>query len=71
MCKEENMNSANVSDSLDSEKVSIDTLSKMTGFPVEFIKKELLIENEEVSMNELRSTMMTFLDSTIPNEQVQ
>lgn len=47
------------------EKVSFSTLSEMTGFPVEFIKKELLIEEEPVSMSQLRSSMAKYLEQTI------
>ncbi len=47
------------------EKVSFSTLSEMTGFPVEFIKKELLIDEEPVSMSLLRKSMATYLESTI------
>jgi hypothetical protein len=47
------------------EKVSFSTLSKMTGFPVEFIKKELLIDEEPVSMSQLRTSMAAYLESTI------
>ena len=47
------------------EKVSFSTLSEMTGFPVEFIKKELLIDEEPVSMSQLRTSMASYLESTI------
>ncbi|OUR96393.1 hypothetical protein A9Q84_08560 [Halobacteriovorax marinus] len=47
------------------EQVSFSTLSKMTGFPVEFIKKELLLEDEPISMSQLRSSMAIYLESTI------
>jgi hypothetical protein len=47
------------------EKVSFSTLSEMTGFPVEFIKKELLIDEEPVSMSQLRTSMAAYLESTI------
>lgn len=47
------------------EKVSFSSLSEMTGFPVEFIKKELLIDEEPVSMSQLRTSMAAYLESTI------
>ncbi len=48
------------------EKVSLSSLSELTGFPVDFIKKELLIEKEEpISLNELRTSMMSYLESTV------
>jgi len=37
----------------------------MTGFPVEFIKKELLLDEEPVSMSQLRKSMAIYLESTI------
>ena len=47
------------------EQVSFSALSEMTGFPVEFIKKELLIDEEPVSMSQLRTSMAAYLESTI------
>lgn len=45
--------------------VSLESLAKMTGFPSELIKKELLISGDHLSMTDLRSTMMKFLMKTI------
>ncbi len=45
--------------------VSLDSFAKLTGFPSELIKKELLISGEQVSMKELRSSMMKYLMKTI------
>jgi hypothetical protein len=45
-----------------SEKLSIDSLSLMTGFPAEFIKSELIVEGEDISMSDLRKTMVNFLE---------
>jgi len=47
------------------EKVSLSSLSELTGFPVDFIKKELLLEKEPLSLNELRTSMMAYLESTV------
>lgn len=47
------------------EEVSLSSLSKLTGFPVDFIKKELALENDTLSMKELRKSMLVFLQSTI------
>jgi hypothetical protein len=49
------------------EKVSLETLAKMTGFPVEMIKEEIFKgqTDQEVSLNELRQAMLNFIDSTI------
>ena len=49
------------------QRVSISSLSSLTGFPVEFIKKELLVDDELLSMKQLRNSMLTYLES---NSQV-
>jgi len=46
------------------ERVSLDTLSSLTGFPLEFIKKELLIQEDSLSMVELRESMLTYLSKS-------
>ena len=46
----------------DTQKVSLDSLSQMTGFPLDFIKSELIVEGEEISMSDLRKTMVNFLE---------
>ncbi len=43
------------------ERVSLSTLSKMTGFPLEFIKKELLVQGDSLSMSELRESVLDYL----------
>lgn len=50
-----------------STKVSLEVLAKMTGFPVEMIKEELFKgESEsEISLESLRSAMLTYIDSTM------
>ena len=45
------------------EGVSVSSLSTMTGFPVEFIKKELLLSQEKVSVDELRKSVLDYLQS--------
>jgi len=47
-----------------SEKVDLNSLSELTGFPVDFIKKELMLDEEKVSMNRLRGSVAKFLDDT-------
>lgn len=49
------------------EMVSIGELSKMTGFPIEMIQKELFNDESkgEVSLSELRSAMVNFIDATM------
>jgi hypothetical protein len=48
-------------------KVSLEALAKMTGFPVEMIKEELFKgqSDQEVSMDDLRNAMLTYIDSTM------
>jgi len=48
-------------------KVSLEVLAKMTGFPIEIIKEELLAgtSDNEISMDELRSAMLSYIDSTM------
>lgn len=48
-------------------KVSLETLAKMTGFPVELIKEEIFPgeSTDQVSLEELRSAMLTYIDSTM------
>lgn len=50
-----------------SGKVSLETLAKMTGFPVEMIKEEIFNGEgqEQVSMNELRAAMLSYIDTTM------
>ncbi|MCP4912545.1 MAG: hypothetical protein GY909_05460 [Oligoflexia bacterium] len=45
------------------EKVQVENLSELTGFPVDFIKKELLVDEESISMEDLRSKMISYLES--------
>jgi hypothetical protein len=48
-------------------KISLEALAKMTGFPVEMIKEEVFQgqSNQEVSLEELRSAMLSYIDSTM------
>lgn len=48
-------------------KVPISSLAELTGFPSEFIKKELLLE-DPTSMQALRVSMARYLNSTFTNE---
>ncbi len=43
-------------------KVNLSSLSKMVGFPLDFIKSELLVENNEMTLSDLRSSMTTYLE---------
>jgi hypothetical protein len=48
-------------------RISMEMLSKMTGFPVEMIKDEIFQgkDSEEISLEDLRSAMLTYIDSEI------
>lgn len=44
--------------------VTLSSLAEMTGFPVDYIKRELLLENEtNLSIEELREKVLTYLNS--------
>lgn len=55
------------------EMVTLKSLSDLTGFPVKMIKEELFsdaqLDEETVSLDDLRSAMMTYLDQTMLEEQ--
>jgi hypothetical protein len=40
-------------------------LSELSGCPIETIKKELGLEEDEISMDDLRKKMLALLDSTM------
>ncbi|MEC7275400.1 MAG: hypothetical protein VXV96_03695 [Bdellovibrionota bacterium] len=48
--------------------VALSSLSEMTGFPIDFIKSELLVDNDELSMDDLRKTMASYLEHTLKQE---
>ncbi|MDO9181514.1 MAG: hypothetical protein Q7U04_03855 [Bacteriovorax sp.] len=46
--------------------VSLGTLAELTGFPVNYIKRELLLDGEvesEMTIEELRKKVLAYLDS--------
>jgi len=47
--------------------ISLETLSKMTGFPVELIKQEIFngSSSDHVCLESLRSAMLSYIDSTL------
>lgn len=47
--------------------VSLGSLSELVGFPVEYLKKELVLDNDEISMDELRIRMLSFLETNFSN----
>lgn len=49
-------------------RVSLEVLAKMTGFPIEMIKEEIFKGQEgdsEISLEDLRSAMLSYIDTTI------
>lgn len=47
--------------------VSLKELAELTGFPVEFIKRELLLDGQtDLTVDELRSKVLSYLDSNSP-----
>jgi hypothetical protein len=43
--------------------ISLDSLSKLVGFPADYLKKELLVEGNDISLSELRTRMLSFLEN--------
>lgn len=56
-----------VSKSIASEVVSLGALAKLTGFPVDYIKRELFNEGEqnieELPIEDLKKKVLAYLDS--------
>lgn len=47
------------------EGVNLATLAELTGFPVDYIKRELLLsDDQELSMDDLREKVLSYLDSS-------
>ena len=49
----------------DDEEITLEQISLLTDFPEDFIKKELLIDENEISMKEFRSKVLEYLEKTI------
>ena len=47
----------------ENQKVPLASLSEMTGFPVEFIKTELFLKGDELSVSDLRKSMLSYLEN--------
>ncbi|MFA6238324.1 MAG: hypothetical protein WC635_13405 [Bacteriovorax sp.] len=55
-----------VTKSTTADAVSLDTLAELTGFPADYIKRELLLEGEcveEMTLEEFRKKVLAYLDS--------
>lgn len=48
-------------------KITLEMLSKMTGFPVDYIKEEVFdgLNPEQISIEALREAMLKYIDSSI------
>jgi len=51
----------------DQELIDLVDLSELSGCPIESIKKELGLEEDKISMDDLRKKMLALLDSTMEN----
>ena len=49
----------------DDEEITLEQISLLTDFPEDFIKKELLIEKNEISMKDFRLKVLEYLEKTI------
>ncbi len=45
--------------------IDMESFSELVGFPAAFIKKELLIDKDNLSIDELRTVILDYLDSTM------
>lgn len=45
------------------ESVELSSLSNLTGFPVDYIKSELIFDNDKITLSDLRKTMVSYLES--------
>jgi hypothetical protein len=45
------------------ESVELSSLSNLTGFPVDYIKSELIFDNDKITLSDLRITMVSYLES--------
>jgi hypothetical protein len=52
----------------DDEGISLEQIALLTDFPEDFIKKELLIDVNEISMKEFRVKVLEYLEKTIQLE---
>ena len=54
------------------ELVTLESLSDLTGFPIEMIKTELFngtdLNEDTISLTELRTAMMSYIDETMLQE---
>jgi hypothetical protein len=54
------------------ERISLEALASMTGFPIEMIKEEIFkgdAATADLSLDELRTAMLSYIDSTMLEEK--
>lgn len=51
----------------ETNKVSLEVLAKMTGFPIEMIQEEIFKgqDHKEISLEDLRAAMLSYIDTAI------
>jgi len=47
------------------ELIPLDSLSELVGFPVEQLKEELELDSDEISLENLRESVLKYLDLTM------
>lgn len=50
-------------------EVQVEELAKLTGFPVEYLKAELLIDGDEIDLRNLREKVLAYLDRSVSVNQ--
>lgn len=50
-------------------EVQVEELAKLTGFPVEYLKAELLIDGDEIDLGNLREKVLAYLDRSVSVNQ--
>lgn len=51
------------------DSISLQSLSELTGFPQEFIKGELMVQKDSLSLAELRESMLFYLNSAFDGDE--
>ena len=51
----------------DESHINIESLAELTGFPIDFIKTELLLNHDSIKMGDLRKSMAKYLERTVEN----
>ena len=54
---------------VNASEVQVEELAKLTGFPVEYLKAELLIDGDEIDLRNLREKVLAYLDRSVSVNQ--